>query len=269
MILNTQQIILLCLLVSFVTSIATGITTVSLMQQSPEPVTQTINRVIERTVESVTQQPVQEIKDFITQKPEPIKNVETVVVNQEDQTINAVAKNENSVVRIYTNTKAQTFVTMGIVLNQSGDVVVDKRMLDKRNTYLAFYGDKKFLVKYAPGSETVDFIQLKIQGDNPNNFTAAVFGDSNGLKIAQSAISLSGTQSTSIAIGEIVSLNKLKDGTLGSISTSVNPQNVLIGSVLLNLQGSIIGIKTYMVEDRTIYMPINALKMQLNPTPVT
>ena len=87
--LNTQQIVLLCLLVSFVTSIATGITVVSLMQQVPEPVTQTINRVIEKTVETVAQTPVEDIKNIISRPNNP-KEVVTVVVNQEDQSIKTI-----------------------------------------------------------------------------------------------------------------------------------------------------------------------------------
>jgi len=267
MVLNTQQIILLCLLVSFVTSIATGITVISLMQQSPEPVTQTINRVIERTVETVTQQPIEDIKNIITQNnTTPSKEVVTVVVNQEDQSINAVAKNENSIARISLNTKNQEFVTLGLVLNQAGDILVDKRMVDRRSTYGAYINSKKFLVKYVSGSETTDFVTLRIQGEeNPNDFIPVTLGDSSTVKLAQSVISLSGSQQTSIAIGEVESFGKNAEGGLTSIDTSVNPQNVLNGSVLLNLQGSIIGIKLFTTEDRTIFMPVNLLKAQITP----
>jgi hypothetical protein len=264
--LNTQQIILLCLLVSFVTSAATGITVVSLMQQSPEPVTQTINRVIERTVETVTQQPVEDIKNIISQNPtKPSKEVVTVVVNQEDQSINAVAKNENSVARIFLNTRGEEFVTMGIVLNQAGDILVDKRTVDRRSTYAAYIGSKRILVKYGPSSETGDFVTLKIQGENSNDFTPATLGDSGTIKLAQSVISLSGTRQTSIAVGEVESFNKSADGTLISIDTSVNPQNVFNGSVLLNLQGYVIGMKLFTSEDRTVFMPINSIKAQITP----
>lgn len=50
--LNNYQLVLLTLLVSFVTSIATGIITVYLLQQSPT-VSSVINQVIQRTVEKV------------------------------------------------------------------------------------------------------------------------------------------------------------------------------------------------------------------------
>lgn len=265
--LNTQQIILLCLLVSFVTSITTGITVVSLMQQSPEPVTQTINRVIERTVETVTQQPVEDIKNIISQKPSttPSKEVVTVVVNQEDQSINAVSKNENSVARIVQNSRGEEYVTMGVVINQAGEVVVDKRMIDKRSTYIAYYGSRKFTVKSALDTEKTDFITLKIQGENPNDFTPASLGDSDTLKLAQSVISLSGSRQTSVAIGEVEYFGKNAEGNLISIDTSVNAQNVLTGSILLNLQGNVVGIRTSAFEDRTVFLPINNFKSQVFP----
>jgi S1-C subfamily serine protease len=266
--LNTQQIVLLCLLVSFVTSIATGITVVSLMQQAPEPVSQTINRVIERTVETVAQKPVEEIKNIISQKPSNnTKEVVTVVVNQEEQSINAVAKNEKSIARIVVNNRNEDFITLGVVYNQAGDILVDKRMVDKRSTYGAYIDGKKYLVKYTYNTETNDFALMKIQGENPNNFTPASFGDSNNLKLAQSVISLSGSKQTSVTTGEIELLNKTADGSLISIDTSVNGQNVLNGSVLLNLSGDIVGIKVFTTEDRTVFMPINTLKAQIAPAP--
>ncbi len=260
--LNTQQIILLCLLVSFVTSIATGITVVSLMQQAPEPVTQTINRVIEKTVETVAQNPVDDIKKIISNNT---KEVVTVVVNQEDQSINAVSKNQDSVARIVLNNRNEDFITVGIVYTQSGDIIVDKRMVDKRTTYLALIGSRKFLVKYTSGHETEDFVVLKIQGENPNDFKAVTWGDSTNLKLAQSVISLSGAKQTSVAIGQIETLLKNSSGVLYGIDTSVSAQNVLTGSVLLNLQGDIIGIKVFTTEDRTVFMPIHILRAQFTP----
>ena len=51
--LNKTQLILLAILLSFVTSIATGITTVTLMQQAPASFTVPITRIVRETVEKI------------------------------------------------------------------------------------------------------------------------------------------------------------------------------------------------------------------------
>ncbi|MCX6753087.1 MAG: hypothetical protein NTW62_01930 [Candidatus Nomurabacteria bacterium] len=51
--LNKSQLILLALLISFVTSIATGISAVTLMQQAPASVTTPIQKIVRQTVEKI------------------------------------------------------------------------------------------------------------------------------------------------------------------------------------------------------------------------
>jgi len=90
--LTKMQIVLLTLLVSFVTSIATGIVTVTLMDQAPPAITQTINRVVERTVEKV-------VPDK-SQGANVITKEVTVVVKEDDLITDSIEKNSKSVVRI-------------------------------------------------------------------------------------------------------------------------------------------------------------------------
>lgn len=51
--LNKSQLILLAVLLSFITSIATGITTVTLMQQAPASFTVPVTRIVRETVEKI------------------------------------------------------------------------------------------------------------------------------------------------------------------------------------------------------------------------
>lgn len=88
--LNNHQLVLLTLLVSFVTSIATGIFTVTLLDQAPPAVTSTINRVVERTVETV-----------VPTKQETIVKERVVVDKGGDLIVSAVQKTSPAVVTLH------------------------------------------------------------------------------------------------------------------------------------------------------------------------
>jgi hypothetical protein len=51
--LNKSQLILLTILLSFITSIATGITTVTLLEKAPQSVTVPINTIVRQTVDKI------------------------------------------------------------------------------------------------------------------------------------------------------------------------------------------------------------------------
>lgn len=89
--LSKSQLVLLVLLVSFVTSIATAVVTVALVDQAPKPVTQTIQRVVERVAtvgEAVPQETKVEVPPQIT------------VISDEDKIVRIVADMLPSVVSI-------------------------------------------------------------------------------------------------------------------------------------------------------------------------
>src|SRR5450631_767788 len=99
--LNKPQLILLAVLLSFVTSIATGITTVTLMQQAPKSFTAPINRVVQQTIEKI-------------QQVEGKTVTQTVVVKEEDLVVDAIAKNESAVFAITEEAQDLNFKTIEV-----------------------------------------------------------------------------------------------------------------------------------------------------------
>jgi hypothetical protein len=260
--LNTQQLVLLCLLVAFVTSITTGITVVSLMDDTQAPVSQTINRVVERTIERVVE-PEEENKT-VTKTPEKI--VETVVVNQEDLTIEAVQKNSKSLARIYTGkNEAGDFVTLGVAVSENS-IIVDRNLINQKGDYIARTNLGDIPVDILSSDEgSFSVLQLK---DGQTGLVSGEWGDSNSLQLGQSVISISGSSGNTISSGIINKLDSSEktegDNTWNEVTkiyTGVDGNNVLVGSIITNLQGKIVGFKNFSPESlKTTFTPANVVK---------
>jgi hypothetical protein len=251
--LNAQQIVLLTLLVSFVTSIATGIVTVSLLEQAPEPVTQTINRIVEKTVERVVTEPSPE-----NTKPAE-KEVVTVVVKEEDLTIEAVKKNSGSIVRLYEKAgDLKQFVALGIVINSQGEFIVESNRLNTRADYIAVYANGEFAseIAYRP-SGTTFAIMAPQAAEGVTGFDAASLSDSSGLQLGQTIIALAGQTSASVSTGIITQI--VKEGeSVNAIETSV-PATGTSGSMYVTLKGEIVGLGIPLLG-ATSFVPSNVVK---------
>ncbi len=251
--LNKNQIILLTLLVSFVTSIATGIMTVSLLQEAPVEVTRTINRVVEKTIETVT-------PSVITSNQKP-NEVTTVVVKEEDLVIDSINKNIKSIARIREKDAAGTsvFYGLGIVISKEGYIGADRKTIDLQKTYLATMSDGAEL-ELAPigvGKDT-NFILFKASSTErtkiasttkPYVFSPASISDSDPV-LGQTLISLGGETKNSIAVGRVVSLATKESGTgtstvsyLRDIDTDISSSGLVNGSPVFNLSGNLVGVR--------------------------
>lgn len=267
--LNFHQVILLCILVAFITSIATGITVVSLMQQGTGPVTQTINRVVERTVERVVEVDPTEKKTTVQKTPE--KEIVTVVVNSEELSIEAVEKNAKSIVRIYTdegttNGEVRNFRGLGIVVDEEGTIITDATVIDPyQQTRFRYFAEKDGIFFRVDVIEDVSQTLAKVvpaqESDLPN-FTPAVFGDSKTLQLAQSVISISGQKSDVVSSGIIAELQKDDSGeNLLSIVSSINEAQIVPGAILVNLQGNIIGMyAAWHASQKDTFKPAQQIK---------
>src|SRR3989344_2251783 len=126
--LNKTQLILLAVLLSFVTSIATGITTVTLMQQAPASFTAPVNNVIRQTIEKI-------------QQVEGKTTVQTVVVKEEDLVVDAIAKNKSSTFIVTKDTqdvegnKIEVSAGRGFVISKDDVVVADASLVPDKEIY--------------------------------------------------------------------------------------------------------------------------------------
>ncbi len=239
--LNKNQLILLTLLVSFVTSIATGIITTSLLQEAPPGVTQVINRVVEKTIEQVATEPGSK---------ETIREV-TVVVKEEDQVIDAIAKNGNSIARI-TDTAltdgATSFYGLGVLLSKEGLVVSGFRSSVNQGTiYSVTFGDGKthqMKLERVDGGNNLAFFRVIKDPQNPLTTTPATLGTKNP-QLGQSVIALDGKEKNSVAIGRVtgfVTEEGNKDKIEG-IETDIGGDPLYVGAPLLNLSGEVVGVR--------------------------
>ncbi|MDO8510203.1 MAG: trypsin-like peptidase domain-containing protein [bacterium] len=266
--LNKHQIILLTLLVSFITSIATGIVTVTLLDQAPPGVTQTINRVVEKTIEKVI--PVDTGK--------VIREVTTVVVNEEERTLDAVEKNAKSIVRINatlgTGEEAQYFTSIGVIVDSAGFILTDPALVVTGAIYEGTLPDgKKYKLEKVKDSDALQIIKEK---DSKETFVPVTLGNSDTLRLGQSVIALGGRERSTVGIGNVTELitkeqkkEKETDPTslyLAGIETNVTLKEDLAGGPLLNLSGELVAIRVKGAE-KSQYLPINLAKKGITSTP--
>lgn len=289
--LNKTQIILLTLLVSFVTSIATGIVTVTLLAQAPPAVTQTINRVVERTVERIV--PVESKNTNIITTEKEI----TIVIKEEDLITDSIDRNKRKLVRFIKKSEngssvdvvdnvasvvlaalsKDTVIGLGIIISSDGLVVTDSSLVEGGQALQAVTSGGEVFdieIKQIDNSSAMALLALIPSGEKklPTFIPVSlIYEDS--LKLGQTVIALSGEERTSVAIGIVsslvqkdVTIQNTDDGTkqpqtisiLDYIETNINSDSIL-GSPLLNIFGEVIGVKTEEVKGSGSYVPTRAI----------
>lgn len=174
--LNKSQLILLALLISFVASIAASIATVTLLQQAPPAVTQTINRIVQKTIETVV--------------PDTKQKVQTIVIKEQDLIVDAIDRNSKSAVKIKKNGENVGF---GLFVSKDGIVITDSRYIDAKEGYSIGYAGldlKADIIDSNPqGFSLFKISATELAKIKTLNFS--VLGDSDALKPGQSIIALS------------------------------------------------------------------------------
>ena len=231
--LNKQQIILLALLVSFVSSIATGIVVVSIMEQNSQPtITQTINRVVERTIERAVAPDVQGQSTVR----------ETLIVREDEAVVNAIEKASRSVVRIfYSYGGEQRFAGLGIIISSSG-IIAAKIEVPEGSLLSARLAGGNEVGGTVIGRDLdlgLTIIQAE-QGRDPLDtrvYTASVMADSKEAKLGQSVIVMGREDGYRVATGILSSVSE------NLLRASVVDPAFDSQAILVNLRGEVLGMK--------------------------
>ena len=265
--LTKTQIVLLVLLVSFVTSLATGIVTVTLVNQAPQPITHTISKVVEKMVPK-----------------EVLVKEKTVIFSSEENLVKIIKEASLAVVGVMVGTTKDLTATTtneeirkkltpsgsGFFVSKDGIVLTNKHIVgDETLEYVVITSDgKTYPAAVISRSSSQDVAVLKVEG---NNFNFIPLGNSKNINVGQTAIALgsdSGEFQNTVSVGVVSGLNKtaaalnsfsgLEDlVALIQIDAAANPGNS--GGPLVDLSRRAIGINTVGAPRENIgfALPIN------------
>lgn len=239
--LTKAQIVLLALFTSFVASMATGIVVVTLMGQAPEPVSQTITNVVERTIEKIT--------PTIVEKPG-----KTVVLKDEDLMVSAIEKNLKSVVsfRVVAEDGELRLAGVGTIVSADGLVVTAKGNFGVGVLTTTINGVQYALqVLSDEKNNTLGLGRLTpVSGTSTPSFVPVTLGNPDILKLGQTAIVIGGRDGKTITTGLIASIDtstvvdkdtKVETTVLDNISVSVRFAGSSNGAPIITLSGDVVG----------------------------
>ncbi len=228
--LTKTQLVLLTLLISFVTSIATGIMASSLLQAAPTNVTQTINRVVERTIEKVS---------------ESTGTKEIQVISEDEKVTTSIEKNNLSLVRISQadGSGNPVFYSLGVVINKGGDILAPRLpSFNLQGPFMAVFSDgASASISMQKEEVATGVVSFRSNSVPPSGFTAATFSKSMP-KFGQTIILLEGAGSLSTLVGRVVNIDD-QSSTSKSIGTDLDNSKETIGGIIIDLSGNIVGIR--------------------------
>jgi serine protease Do len=297
--LNKSQIVLLVLFSSFIVSIATAIITVTLVNQAPPPIVQTINRVVERTIEKLVP------GENKSSQPQ------TIVITQEDIIVSIVEDASSAVVSIVASKdlpvleqyfiepfgdmgfqgldlkipqyrqkgteKAQVSSGTGFFISEDGLILTNKHVVeDGEAEYSVILNDgTKFDAEVIARDPFQDLAVLRINGDEEQKFNFLPLGNSDKIKTGQTVIAIGnalGEFANTVSVGIISGLNRelIAEGSLSGteelqklIQTDAAINRGNSGGPLLDTEGNVVGINTAMAngaENLGFALPINIAK---------
>lgn len=231
--LSKAQLLLLTVMVNFIVSIATGILTVSLLDQAPIQVSQGVDRVVERTIQAVAA-PIQTTNPVVSN---PIKTIASVVSpqpaapSQEDLMTAAIGDAAARTVLIYKGATTSPAIAYGTYLPTQKAVATAMVAGLPKEAVIVFGDGSSQKASLSKSSATVAIYGFADAAVLPSAPEAGLT-PSNSLKQGQTVIALT---KDSAAITGIIS-----KVSASSIETSLT--GVPVGAGVVGIDGAVLGI---------------------------
>jgi serine protease Do len=298
--LTKTQLVLLFLLMSIVVSFTTAIVTAALYEQAPSTVTQTIQRVVEKTVDAVSDE-----KDGNTKDGEKIVNV----ITEEQRVVDVVRRVSPAVVSIIATKdlpkveqcmvspfgeddalgqffpdfrvpalcqkgtqRQQISAGSGFIVRDNGLIVSNRHVVqDTAADYTVIANDgKKYTAKVLARDPLQDVAILKVDA---KGLPTIALGDSSSAQLGQKVIAIGnalGEFQNTISVGIVSGLSRTIVASgfelrqLIQTDAAINPGNS--GGPLINLSGEVVGVNTAVAsgaENIGFALPINIVKKDI------
>ena len=221
--LSKSQLLLLMVLVNFVVSIATGVLTVSLLDQAPPTVTRTINQIVERTVETVgAEGPI----PIVIEPAKP-----TPVASEEEKLIAAIQGAAARTVTIHAGATTTPVIAVGVYFAKSRIVATTMRSELPKEALIQFANGATAQASLSRTSDDIGIYGFADDAVLPSVPSAARLATSD-LRTGHSVIALTADRAAATGIVSKIDAS--------GIYTTL-PQ-VPAGTAAVNIQGDVIGL---------------------------
>ena len=251
--LNKTQVVLLTLFITFVTSVTTGIVTVTLLQQAPQNITQTINRVVEKVTPGKTE--IKQTTILVRQEDEIIQTAATlkpaiariillgeVAAATVDPSLSGIA-NQAALGQMAIDQNNKIEIGTGLVVSADGLVATTYSVIpDQSASYGIVVGNKEYSANVVTHSKNDGLTILRIIHDTGIKFFVPQF-TSKPVTLGQTVIALGrDLERYTVSVGIVSSAKDATLSSLPSFKTTVKTDETNIGGPLLNSDGLLIGL---------------------------
>ncbi len=244
--LTKTQLLLLTILVNFILSIATSVLVISMLDQSPAPITQTVQQIVDHTIETIST-PI--ASPIAPSKPGPASQT------PEQQLTSAIAADGARTVLIYKDSTSTPAVAFGVYLPKSRAVA----------TAAAATLPKEALIMFADGTSADASVSKKGE-------TVTIYGFSDTATLPQ-APAANPVALANLKQGEtIIGLTQDRAAVTGIISKvdstgiSTNLTGIPAGAGVVDLSGAFIGLSA---GNGTLFSTDNVMSLLETPAAKT